>query len=254
MQELSLAIIILAAGKGKRMGMVDKPKVMAEISGIPLIGHVIKAVLPLSPISIIPIIGFQREIVSSFIEHYHNPTISCIVQEEQLGTGHAVNQAAHIFKDFTGYILILTGDTPLIQTSTLQSFIDSFHSFPVDLAAATLSAFTSNPFGYGRIVRSEQGDFIGIVEEKDATEDQKKIEEINTGIFLVKSDKLFKALNNISNTNAQNEYYLTDIIKILIDQGEHVAAISSNSFAEFQGINTLEELQLAQSTYNELQG
>ena len=154
----------------------------------------------------------------------------------------------------SGCILILTGDTPLIKTSTLQSFIDSFHSFPVDLAAATLSSFTSNPFGYGRIIRSEQGDFIGIVEQKDATDDQKKIEEINTGIFLVQSDKLFKALNNISNTNAQNEYYLTDIIKILIDQGEHVAAISSNSFAEFQGINTLEELQLAQSTYNVLQG
>jgi bifunctional N-acetylglucosamine-1-phosphate-uridyltransferase/glucosamine-1-phosphate-acetyltransferase GlmU-like protein len=136
----------------------------------------------------------------------------------------------------------------------LRSFIDSFHSFPIDLAAATLSSFTSNPFGYGRIIRSEQGDFIGIVEEKDASNDQQQIEEVNTGIYLVRSDKLFKALNNISNTNAQNEYYLTDIIKILIDQGEHVAAISSNSFAEFQGINTLEELQLAQSTYNLLQG
>jgi UDP-N-acetylglucosamine diphosphorylase/glucosamine-1-phosphate N-acetyltransferase len=253
MQDLSLAIIILAAGKGKRMGMTDKPKVMAEISGIPLIGHVIKAVLPLSPISIIPIIGFQREIVSSFIEHYNNPTISCIVQEEQLGTGHAVNQAAHIFNDFSGYILILTGDTPLIKTSTLQTFINNFRTFPVDLAAATLSSFTSNPFGYGRIVRSEHGDFIGIIEEKDATDDQKKIEEINTGIFLVQSNKLFSALNKISNTNAQNEYYLTDIIKILICQGENVAAIPSRSFIEFQGINTLEELQLAQSTYNTLQ-
>lgn len=253
MQDLSLAIIILAAGKGKRMGMTDKPKVMAEISGIPLIGHVIKAVLPLSPISIIPIIGFQREIVSSFIEHYNNPTISCIVQEEQLGTGHAVNQAAHIFSEFSGYILILTGDTPLIKTSTLRAFINNFRTFPVDLAAATLSSFTSNPFGYGRIVRSEQGDFIGIIEEKDATDDQKKIEEINTGIFLVQSDKLFSALNKISNTNAQNEYYLTDIIKILIGQGENVAAIPSRSFIEFQGINTLEELQLAQSTYNTLQ-
>ena len=253
MQDLSLAIIILAAGKGKRMGMTDKPKVMAEISGIPLIGHVIKAVLPLSPISIIPIIGFQREIVSSFIEHYNNPTISCIVQEEQLGTGHAVNQAAHIFNDFSGYVLILTGDTPLIKTSTLQTFINNVRTFPVDLAAATLSSFTSNPFGYGRIVRSEQGDFIGIIEEKDATDDQKKIEEINTGIFLVQSDKLFSALNKISNTNAQNEYYLTDIIKILIGQGENVAAIPSRSFIEFQGINTLEELQLAQSTYNTLQ-
>lgn len=250
MNQQSLATIILAAGKGKRMGMHDKPKVMAEISGIPLIGHVIAALLPLSPNIIVPIIGFQKDIVAHYLKSFDNNAIQCVVQDEQLGTGHAVSQAESMFTNFDGYILIVNGDTPLIQTSTLLTFINQFFSFPITLTAATLSAFTSDPFGYGRILRSESGSFIGIIEEKDASERQKEIEEINTGIFIVQSEKLFKVLHDVSNNNAQNEYYLTDIIKVLLDQGEYVAALSSSSFSEFQGINTIEDLAKAQITYN----
>jgi bifunctional UDP-N-acetylglucosamine pyrophosphorylase/glucosamine-1-phosphate N-acetyltransferase len=248
---MELAIIILAAGKGTRMGLTDKPKVMAELAGKPLIEHVINAILPLSPKIVIPIIGFKKEMVEDFLADHFNGLLP-VYQTEQLGTGHAVMQAKERLKDFHGYVLILTGDTPLIQTNTLSELLFHSGNLPSAPDVITVTTFLDDPKGYGRILRSSNGDFIGIVEEKDATDSQKEIQEINTGMFLVDSHSLFEALDNISNANAQGEYYLTDIIAYLHGQNKNVYAIPSLNSSEFMGINTVQELANAELVYAKL--
>jgi len=245
---MNLAVIILAAGKGTRMGLTDRPKVMAELAGKPLLGHVIDAVVPLQPDIILPVIGFKKELVESFLNNYY-PSIKSVVQEQQLGTGHAVMQTSDRLKDFSGYVLILTGDTPLISTNTLSALIHETSTLQPMPDAITVSTFLDDPKGYGRILRSQNGDFIGIKEEKDASDSQRKIQEINTGMFLVQSSALFEALSGISNNNAQGEYYLTDIIGFLHAKNLPVAAIPAMNSSEFIGINTLEELQRAEEIY-----
>ncbi len=248
---MDLAIIILAAGKGTRMGLTEKPKVMAELAGKPLLGHVIEAIIPLKPKHIIPVIGFKKEMVEAYLS-LHFPTLSPAYQLQQLGTGHAVMQAKERLQNFSGHVLILTGDTPLIQTATLKQLLSQTNLLPTIPDAITVTTFLDEPKGYGRILRSSNGDFIGIVEEKDASETQKAIQEINTGMFLVRSDALFKALDNISNENAQGEYYLTDIIGYLHGTQHTVYAIPSLQASEFMGINTLQELESAEQVYAEL--
>jgi bifunctional UDP-N-acetylglucosamine pyrophosphorylase/glucosamine-1-phosphate N-acetyltransferase len=249
---MELAIIILAAGKGTRMGLTDKPKVMAELSGKPLLGHVIDAILPLAPQHIIPVIGFKKELVEEYLDAHFNG-LTPVYQTEQLGTGHAVMQANERLKDFTGHVLILTGDTPLIQTKTLSELLIQSENLPTIPDAITVTTFLDEPKGYGRILRTASGDFFGIVEEKDASVLQKGIQEINTGMFLVNSLSLFEALGNISNANAQGEYYLTDIIAYLHGQQKDVYAIPSLNSTEFMGINTLQELASAEEVYAAMQ-
>lgn len=245
---MNVVIIILAAGKGTRMGLVDKPKVMAELCGKPLIGHVLDAVIPLQPKDIIPVIGFKKEIVEEYLSVHHQH-IKPVYQLEQLGTGHAVMQSADRLSDFDGYALILTGDTPLISTNTLSDLLVKVQEFSPLPIAVTVSTFLDEPKGYGRILRSSTGDFVGIIEEKDATDAERLIQEINTGMFLVQSKPLFEALSKISNNNVQGEYYLTDIIGYLHKQGFPVAAIPALNASEFMGINTLDELQQAEKVY-----
>jgi len=245
---MNVVIIILAAGKGTRMGLVDKPKVMAELCGKPLIGHVLDAVIPLQPKDVIPVIGFKKEIVEEYLSVYHQH-IKPVYQLEQLGTGHAVMQSADRLSDFDGYALILTGDTPLISTNTLSDLLVKVQEFSPLPVAVTVSTFLDEPKGYGRILRSSTGDFVGIIEEKDATDAERLIQEINTGMFLVQSKPLFEALSKISNNNVQGEYYLTDIIGYLHMQGSPVAAIPALNASEFMGINTLDELQQAEKVY-----
>jgi UDP-N-acetylglucosamine diphosphorylase/glucosamine-1-phosphate N-acetyltransferase len=247
----SLAIIILAAGKGKRMNMPDMPKVMAQMDGTPLIGHVLRAVEPLNPEHIIVVVGHHKEIVTDYVKKEFGNYIRFAEQKEQLGTGHAVMQAMPFLSEFLGTVLILTGDTPLITTTTLLSFTEEFERYKAVLYAATLSATTDNPFGYGRIIRTESDEFMGIVEEKDATPEQKEIQEINTGIFLVRAQALSQALDEIQNDNAQGEYYLTDIIRILRSHNATVMAVKAADFSEFQGINTIQELEKAEDIYQE---
>jgi len=249
---MNLVIIILAAGKGTRMGLTDKPKVMAELSGKPLIAHVIDAVLPLQPTIILPVIGFKKELVEEFLGQQY-PSIKAVYQTEQLGTGHAVMQTANRIGEMDGYALILTGDTPLIATTTLSELLSNAFGLSPRPHAITVSTFLDEPKGYGRILRSSNGDFIGIVEEKDATETERKIQEINTGMFLVQIQPLFEALSNISNANVQGEYYLTDIIAYLHSKGFIVSAMPALNSLEFMGINTLEELQAAEKVYTSIQ-
>lgn len=198
-----LDIVILAAGKGTRM-QSELPKVLHPIAGKPLVEHVIQAAMPLTDQPINIIVGHGAETVSSAMQSY---PIQFIEQKQQLGTGHAVQQALPFLRD-SATVLILYGDVPLIQQDTLKLLIQQASASSLGLLTVTLEDST----GYGRIVRNEAGQVTSIVEQKDASAEQLKIKEVNTGIMAVKADHLKEWLPALSNNNAQGEYYLTDII------------------------------------------
>jgi UDP-N-acetylglucosamine pyrophosphorylase len=245
----SLAVVILAAGKGTRMNNPNKAKVMFELSGEPMIDYVIRQAESLQPSKIVAVVGFQKESVMAHLHAaFHDlqtKNILCFAhQDQQLGTGHAVMQAESALQGFSGNVLILSGDVPLLRSETLRAFAQ-FHQAS-NGAVSVLSVEQLNPTGYGRIVRLANGDVERIVEQKDASEEERMISEINSGIYLVKADALFAALKQVSNGNAQGEYYLTDIVSILRTRGEGVAAWKSAAFEEVQGVNTIEQLEEAQ--------
>jgi UDP-N-acetylglucosamine diphosphorylase/glucosamine-1-phosphate N-acetyltransferase len=240
----SLAVIILAAGKGTRMNNPDKAKVMFEISGKPMIDFVVRQAESLQPERIVAVVGYQKTSIIEYLNAHFPARIEFAHQDKQLGTGHAVRQTEELLGDFTGDILILSGDVPLLQASTLQSFA-RFHTAE-RAAVSVLSVIADNPSGYGRIVRDSGGAFERIVEHKDASEREREIAEINSGIYLVRAALLFSALQEISNANAQGEYYLTDIIAILRARGERAVAWKSDASTEVLGVNTVEQLSEAQ--------
>jgi UDP-N-acetylglucosamine diphosphorylase/glucosamine-1-phosphate N-acetyltransferase len=242
-----LAIIILAAGQGKRMKNPDIPKVLAELNSKPLISYVLDVSLQLNPTKICTIIGHKKELVEDYLKNNYS-SVEVAYQLEQLGTGHAVMQANGNLTNFDGNVLILCGDVPLLQAKTIDTFINNHQNYGANLSV--LTAVTENPTGYGRIVRNEAGEFYKITEEKDANEFIKKIKEINSGIFLVNSRLLFDALGKISNTNAQGEYYLTDIVEVFVKEKLKCAAFIGVSFDELQGINSPDDLERATKYMN----
>ncbi|HON56698.1 MAG TPA: bifunctional UDP-N-acetylglucosamine diphosphorylase/glucosamine-1-phosphate N-acetyltransferase GlmU [bacterium] len=231
-----LGIIILAAGLGKRMKS-DLPKVLQKLCGRPLINYVLDTALALNPEICAVVLGFKNELVRPFISE----NVKIAIQEPQLGTGHAVMQTAEIFEKFSGKILVLCGDVPLLKLLTLKKLINQYDKQESD--AAILSAELDDPSGYGRIVRNENNEVSAIVEDKDADKNIKAIKEINSGIYCFNSKYLFKYLPNIKNTNAQSEYYLTDIIDIMVKNKHKVIAVKSANKIEIEGINN--RLQLA---------
>lgn len=234
-----LSVIVLAAGQGKRMKNPELPKVMVELAGKPLLAYVLDAVDEIKPEKTVLVIGHKKE---KIIEAYKNKEgIEFAVQEEQLGTGHAVMSAQENLRDFSGMTLILLGDVPLLKASTLKKFIDGHLENNAKLSV--MSAIAPDPTGYGRIVRDENNDFIKITEHKDATDEIRKIDEINSGIFLVDNQKLFASLDRINNTNAQKEYYLTDIVEIMRNDGDKLSAVAAAEYNELRGINSPENLK-----------
>jgi bifunctional UDP-N-acetylglucosamine pyrophosphorylase/glucosamine-1-phosphate N-acetyltransferase len=236
-----LAVVVLAAGLGKRMNNPDLPKVLAELHGKPLIGYVMDTVKSLQPDKAVIVVGHHKEKVIDYVRNFYHREVSFVEQAQQLGTGHAVNQAAPVLENFNGDVLILCGDVPLLKVETLIKFLQLHQENNSDIS--DLSAILPVPKGYGRIVRDSQGNFLKIVEEKDADDEIKKIQEINSGVFIVSAKKLFGALKQVSNTNAQGEYYLTDIISILKNENARVFAFPGADFKELQGINTNEDLK-----------
>lgn len=227
---MKLKVIILAAGKGTRMRS-EKPKVLFKVAGKPMIDYVIKVAEALSK-EIVVVVGNQSEKV---VEHLNGKDILFIEQQVQKGTGHAVMCAKDTFKDFDGKVLILCGDMPLITYDTLKKFIEN--SMGSELSF--ISVKTDNPTGYGRVVRGADKKVLKIVEEKDANENEKKISEINTGIYLVDAKVLNERLSSLSDQNAQNEYYLTDIIRSGAD------VFLAEDEKEFIGINDKFQLSVA---------
>lgn len=227
---MSLAIVILAAGEGSRMKS-SLPKVLHTICGEPMIRFVLKSAERLNPEKIVVIVGHQAELVKNAVGN-----VQCVVQDKQLGTGHAVSVTKEMLSDFSGTVMVLSGDTPLVRAETLDNLFATHTENGA--AASIITARLENPTGYGRIIRSEDGSIVtAIVEEKDATEEQKTINEVNTGTYCFDKEKLFEALKQVDNNNRQGEYYLTDVIKILRNRGEKVVASMTDSPDEVMGVN-----------------
>ena len=235
---MSLKTLILAAGKGTRMKS-ELPKVLHKVCGVPMVQKIVNTCSKIGSIENILILGHKKEEVLKVL-----PDVQYVVQEEQLGTGHAVIQAKEKLKDFDGTVMILCGDTPLLREETLKNL----YNYHKETGATTtiLTSIYENPFGYGRIVK-ENGKVVGIVEEKEATKEIKAIKEVNAGVYCFNSKELLIALEKIDNKNEKGEYYLTDVISINVKSGKKVEAFLLEDNNEILGINSKVELEQANS-------
>ena len=234
--------IILAAGKGTRMKS-ELPKVLHEIMTKPLLGYVIDSVKNLCEENIV-IVGYKAEEVKKYVCTNYE-TAKIVLQKEQLGTGHAVASALSELNGYIGEVIILCGDTPLIKDSTLKEMVKTHKNNNSDLTV--MSAVVDNPTNYGRIIRNSDNSVNSIVEEKDATPEQKKINEINAGIYCFNWAKISPFLSELKANNAQNEYYLTDIVKKANENNLKTAVYVIKDDKEIYGINSRENLAQAAS-------
>jgi bifunctional UDP-N-acetylglucosamine pyrophosphorylase/glucosamine-1-phosphate N-acetyltransferase len=233
---MKTSAIILAAGQGTRMKS-DLPKVLHTIMDRPMVLYVIDSVKKLSPDHTIVVVGYQADRVR---EACRGAGVEFVLQEEQLGTGHAVMQCEKSLGNFDGTIMVINGDVPCLTADTLGAFL-RYHTGE-GAAGTVLTARLADPAGYGRIVRGDDGSLLKIVEHKDATESERDIREINSGLFCFDKKALFSALNDTDRDNAQKEYYLTDAIEKMRGHGMKVAAYCVEDEREVSGVNTVEEL------------
>lgn len=239
-------VLVLAAGEGTRMRS-SLAKVLHPILGRPLVGHVLKATEPLDARTSCVVIGHQRERVTEYLRQHHDHVVTA-VQDEQHGTGHAVRvaleQLAAQGKPVdTGSVLVLTGDTPLLTADTLQALFDEHTR--TNAAATVLTAVVDDATGYGRILRAADGSVTGIVEHKDATDEQRRITEFNSGIYVFELGLLAGALQRLTTNNAQGEEYLTDVLAILRNDGHRVSASIVADADEVMGVNDRAQLAVA---------
>jgi len=247
MLENKVKSIILAAGKGTRMKS-DIPKVLHKIFDKPLIAYILDAVNKTGIVSeSFVITGHSAEEVESFISA-ENENIKCVRQIPQLGTGDAVKKAAPFLKDFDGSVIILNGDIPLITEQTINSFIEFHENNHADLTV--MSAVFDKPKGFGRIIRDKNKRFVSIIEEKDALPEQKAVKEINAGIYCLNWKTVSDAFEHLENSNAQGEYYLTDIVKWAVKSNLNVQAYILENNEEIFGINTKAHLAEAAEILN----
>ena len=225
------AVIIMAAGKGKRMKS-NLPKVLHNLAGKPILNYVLDTIYQLEAKRKILIVGYKsdqiRELIGDKIEY--------VEQKEQLGTAHAVLQTKKLLSDFKGDVLILSGDVPFLTVKILKKLL-KYHQAN-NFCCTLVSTILKNPKGYGRIIRDKKGEIKGIIEEVDLSADKKKITEVNSGIYCVNKDKLFQALEKITPDNKQGEYYLTDSVEILLKEGLTVGNIIVKDYSEILGINS----------------
>lgn len=239
MSSKPFAVVVLAAGKGKRMDIKGQ-KACVPVGGKPMVVHVLSSVLPLKPERTIVVVGHDAETVRDTVRAHTKNDIQFVIQKEQLGTGHALLSAFPALSNFRGDILVLYGDTPLITEATIKNLLNRHRG--ENAIVTILTAHLRDPHGYGRIKRNTEGYVVRIVEEKDTTDAEKEIREINSGIYCFRADKLWEALRHITNNNAQREYYLTDVIPILAESGEKIHSVVSRNSREILGINTHEDL------------
>lgn len=235
----NVSVVVLAAGEGKRMKS-KTPKVLHKLGGVPIIEHIIDSVDHMNCQEKVIVVGFKADEIENALDHRE---VTFALQEDQLGTGHAVMMAENQLPD-NGQILVLLGDVPLIKPSTLEEFV----KFHIDnkCSATVLTTDLVDPFGYGRVVTKDNVEVLKIVEQRDASESEKKITEINTGIMCFESTDLKNALKKISNSNDQAEYYLTDTFEVLVNESKKVYSFKTTDHTEVMGINSKVQLEEAE--------
>jgi bifunctional UDP-N-acetylglucosamine pyrophosphorylase/glucosamine-1-phosphate N-acetyltransferase len=232
-----LHVVILAAGKGTRMKS-RLPKVLHTLAGLPIIEHVLRTARPLQAAETVVVVGHSGEAVREALSKHTN--LKFAVQSPQLGTGHAVQQTESILRGRTGSLLLLYGDVPLLQASTLSRLLE--HHRESRAMATVLTAEFDDPYGYGRIVRDSAGRLIRIVEERDASREERSIREINSGIYAFALEPLFDTLANLGADNVQGEYYLTDLVAAYRARDLRLETVLVEDPAELRGVNTRVDL------------
>lgn len=233
----TLVAIILAAGKGTRMKSA-RAKVTFPLAGKPMIQRVVDNAIGLNCSKVCVVVGFQKESVVGCLEE--DDRLQFVEQTEQLGTGHAVMMTEPVFKDYRDDILILCGDVPLLSRETIGLIYEEHKRSQA--YCTVLTAYLDDPGKYGRILRDPEGRVMGIVEFKDASDQQRRIKEWNTGIYCFNASELFSALRQTSNANQQSEYYLTDCVAILYALGKKVSSVVLENLIEVAGVNSQEQL------------
>ncbi|WP_110114673.1 bifunctional UDP-N-acetylglucosamine diphosphorylase/glucosamine-1-phosphate N-acetyltransferase GlmU [Bacillus sp. CGMCC 1.16541] len=233
--------VILAAGQGTRMKS-SLYKVLHPVCGKPMVQHVIDQLSSLELAKLITVVGHGAEKVKAHI----GDKSSFVLQEEQLGTAHAVIQAEELLANEEGTTIVICGDTPLITAETIEALLNQHEQ--MGAKATILTAYAEDPTGYGRIIRNEEGLVEKIVEHKDASEQERAVKEINTGTYCFDNKQLFETLSKVSNDNVQGEYYLPDVVEILKNQGEVVSAYQTSDFSETLGVNDRFALSQAEET------
>ena len=234
-----LVTVILAAGKGTRMKSV-LPKVLHQVAGKPMVQHVIDAARLAGARRNIVVVGFGAELVRSALRG----KVEIVVQAEQLGTGHAVRMAEPLLKAEHGTVMVLCGDTPLLTGALLSRLYEAHKK--AGAKATVLTAIMPDATGYGRVIRSATGAVEKIVEDKDATDEERKVQEVNSGIYCFAADALFSALAEVNCDNAQGEYYLPDVLSILREKGEKIWAVAAEDYEETLGVNSRVQLSAAE--------
>jgi bifunctional UDP-N-acetylglucosamine pyrophosphorylase/glucosamine-1-phosphate N-acetyltransferase/UDP-N-acetylglucosamine pyrophosphorylase len=234
--------VVLAAGKGTRM-KTELPKVLVSACGRPLVAYVMDALEAVPVVQTIFVVGYRAEEVMAALSD--RPRLRFVTQDQQLGTGHAVRMAAPLLAEHTGPVLVVTGDSPLIQTSSLRALLDLYYQARPACVLGTL--LKDNPSGLGRIVRDAQGAFQAIVEEKDASPEQRAIREVNMSTYVFDGAALLRSLAELKNDNRQGEYYITDCPGILKAQGADVRALAVLKPCEALSVNTVDDLQAVEA-------
>lgn len=229
--------VVLAAGKGTRMKS-DLPKVLCEANGRPLIDWVLDALEAAGVQQFLVVVGYEAELVKQALQDRDG--VKFVLQDQQLGTGHAVKVCEDHLEGHDGPVLIVAGDSPMIQPESIRSLLDGFETEALDCLLGTL--LKDNPQGLGRIVRDKAGRFEGIVEEKDATDEQRAIQEVNMSTYLFRPEHLLWALGQLKNNNRQGEFYLTDCPAILLGAGRKIDALPVLKPCEALSVNTVDEL------------
>lgn len=243
----SLAIV-LAAGKGTRMKS-ELPKVLVPVCGRPMVRYVTDALKEAGISKIVAVVGYQAELVRQELEA--EPLVDFALQEEQLGTGHAVMMCRKQLEEHDGPVLIIAGDQCMVQVSSIKKLLDIFAEQQPACLLGTVER--EDPTGYGRIVRNSAGEFIGIVEQKDASEEQQAINEVNVSTYVFDSKELLATLDKLSNENAQSEYYLTDCPALLLEEGKQVRADKVLEPCEALSINNKDELAVVEAAMEQMQ-
>jgi len=241
--------VVLAAGKGTRMKS-DLPKVLVKVCGRPMIEYVLDALVAGGVDRSVIVVGYRAALVQSTLNDRMG--IHFALQAEQLGTGHAVMSCRELLAEHDGPVLVVTGDAPLMRAESVAALFAEYERRPAACILGT--AYKDNPAGLGRILRDSRGEFQAIVEHRDATEEQLRITEVNMSYYVFHGPELLRALDHIRPNNRQGEYYLTDVPGVLTSQGKEVRAVPVLKPFEALGINTLDELVVAERELRRLQG